>query len=61
MDFLRRHITRSEQAMSKPMVPGSETSVGVGVPADSVTEKPTLASLKASLPTWPPIFPNTVL
>jgi len=28
--------------MSKPMVPGSETSVGVGVPADSVTEKPTL-------------------
>ena len=44
-------MTKSEQAISRPMVPGSDTSVVSGVPVVSVTEKPIFASLKASLPT----------
>ena len=54
-------MTKSEQAMSRPIVPGSDTSVVSGVPVVSVTEKPILASLNASFPTLPSILPNTVL
>ena len=67
MVFLRRQITKSEEAIRSPIVLGSATSVGSGVStgsgvsAISLIAKPMLASLKASLPTLPPILPNTVL
>ena len=55
-------MTKSEQAMSRPIVPGSDTSVVSGVPAVSEIEKPILASLNASLPILPSVvLPNTVL